>query len=56
MKGLYGSTLTDNNYTWPTEYDWYDTESLNGTRTTFLDAFLPTNTSTTVNFYAKSPE
>ena len=44
MTGLYGSTLADNGYEWPNEYWWY--ESYNGgqgsgTRTTFLDAFLP---------------
>jgi hypothetical protein len=24
MDGLYGSTLENNNYEWPTEYDWYE--------------------------------
>jgi hypothetical protein len=56
MKGLYGSTLADNGYIWPTEYDWYDSQSLDGTRTTFLDAFLPTSESVIVNFYAKKTE
>lgn len=36
MTGLYGQTLAQNKYTWPTEYDWYDGD----THTTFLDAFL----------------
>jgi len=59
MSGLYGSTLTANNYTWPTEYDWYSSYNAqnqpNGTRTTFLDAFLPTSTDTTVEFYGTTP-
>ncbi len=58
MTGLYGSTLADNNYTWPTNYDWYSSGgnngSTSGTRTTFLDAFLPTSTDTTINFYGSS--
>lgn len=40
MTGLYGQTLAQNNYTWPTEYDWYDDED---TQVTFLDAFLDAN-------------
>ena len=55
MTGLYGSTLAENNYTWPTEYDWYDSYNWNtatGTRFTFYDAFLPPNNETTINFYA----
>ncbi len=59
MTGLYGSTLADNQYTWPTEYDWYSSYNYqnqpNGTRTTFLDAFLPTSNDTTVNFYGSTP-
>lgn len=57
MSGLYGSTLADNKYTWPTEYNWYDQGSSNGgvggTRLTFLDAFLPTEESTTLKYYAQ---
>ncbi|MBO4881097.1 MAG: InlB B-repeat-containing protein, partial [Firmicutes bacterium] len=61
MNGLYGSTLADHNYTWPTEYDWYSGHSDNsgdvsGTRTTFLDAFLPASSATTVNFYGSDTE
>ena len=55
--GLYGQTLAQNDYTWPTEYDWYDNKSGNsatGTRTTFLDGFLPTSDTTTLNYYAAS--
>ena len=61
--GLYGSTLSENGYTWPEEYDWYSTGGNNGstggTRTTFMSAFLPTDVSTsgntvTVNFYGAS--
>ncbi len=59
MTGLYGSTLEANDYEWPTEYDWYETGGNNGvtsgTRTTFLDAFLPASASTTVNFYGSTP-
>ena len=57
MSGLYGSTLAENDYTWPAAYDWYDGYNGSqgtGTRTTFLDAFLPTSDSTTVNFYARA--
>ena len=70
MTGLYGQTLADNGYTWPMDHWWYDKEegsSGTRTRTTFLDAFLPTSvcdetyygsatssTSTTINFYKES--
>ncbi len=47
MTGLYGSSLAENNYTWPTNRWWYDDYNYtyggysgSGTRTTFLDAFL----------------
>lgn len=57
--GLYGSSLADNDFTWPTDYDWYDNHydggAVSGTRTTFLDAFLPTDGSATVNFYGVEP-
>ncbi|WP_026506908.1 InlB B-repeat-containing protein [Butyrivibrio sp. MC2013] len=60
MSGLYASTLEANNYTWPNEYDWYSGYNYqnqgSGTRTTFLDAFIPTSNNTTVNFYAKEIE
>lgn len=55
--GLYGSTLQKNGYTWPEDYWWYDTLTNNkpsGTRTTFLDAFLPTTDTTTVNYYGET--
>ncbi|MBQ9435938.1 MAG: InlB B-repeat-containing protein, partial [Bacteroidales bacterium] len=57
MTGRYGSTLAQNGYTWPTEYDWHESYSGNtgtGTRTTFLDAFLPTSDETTIKFYASA--
>ena len=62
MTGLYGSTLADNNYTWPTDHNWYDSSSTDwggnptGTRTTFLDAFLPTSNNTTIDFYGFDSE
>ena len=41
--GLFGQTLEQNGYSWPTEYSWYETGSntggTSGTRTTFLDSF-----------------
>ena len=51
MTGLYGQTLAQNNYTWPTnrwwyddyDYDWFNGYSGAGTRTTFLDAFILAN-------------
>lgn len=56
--GLYGQTLEQNGYVWDTAYDWYNTGGNNGTasgtRTTFLDAFLPTETADTVNFYGNA--
>ena len=59
FNGRYGSTLAQNDYTWPAEYDWRasggNNGSTSGTRTTFLDAFLPASTSTTVNFYGSDP-
>ena len=54
MTGLYGSSL---NGEWPSEYWWYSSYSGstgNGTRTTFLDAFLPSGTNTEVNFYGNT--
>lgn len=59
ISGRYGSTLAENSVAWPEEYDWYETGSNNGTasgtRTTFLDAFLPASTSTQVDFYGSTP-
>lgn len=60
FKGLYGATLADRDYTWPTEYDWHSTGGNNGstggTRTTFLVGFLPTGEdTTTLTFYGSSP-
>ena len=52
--GLYGSSL---NGEWPSEYWWYSGYSGStgtGTRTTFLDAFLPSGTETEVNFYGNT--
>ncbi|MBQ6136236.1 MAG: hypothetical protein IJI73_02575 [Kiritimatiellae bacterium] len=69
MTGLYGQTLADNGYTWDSTQWWYDkpSSSSSRTRTTFLDAFLPTSgsdetfygenpssTSTTINFYKEA--
>ena len=57
MTGLYGQRLEDTGYTWPTNRWWYDDYSQNywgyygtGTRTTFMDAFLPP-TGTSETFY-----
>lgn len=36
--GLYGQTLAQNGYTWPSKYDWYN--SSRSMRLTFLDAFI----------------
>ena len=73
--GLYGSTLAANGYTWPAEYWWYDDYEGrapyegDGTRTTFLDAFILANGasedifygftsagSRTVNFYKQNAD
>jgi uncharacterized repeat protein (TIGR02543 family) len=44
-EGLYGQSLTEQGYIWPTDYGWYDEHTSSGgtggTHTTFLDAFLP---------------
>ena len=59
MTGLFGSTLEKNGYTWPLDKWWYDQSPLNlsstvsRTRTTFLDAFIPATTATTVNYYGQ---
>ena len=57
MTGLYGSSLASNNYKWPTDYKWTNTtSSQGGSRTTFLDAFIPNNGagSTSQTFYGHS--
>lgn len=36
--GLYGQTLAQNGYTWPSKYDWYNSSGSN--QLTFLDAFI----------------
>lgn len=59
MRGLYGSSLVSNGYTWPTNRWWYNNYNYSplggysgaGTRTTFLDAFLPPNGGSTMTFY-----
>ena len=57
--GLYGSTLEENGFSWPPEYDWYatgdDYGNVGGTRTTFMSAFLPTDNQTIVEFYGNDP-
>jgi len=56
--GLYGSTLKENGYTWPNKYDWYANGNnyggTSGTRTTFMNAFLPTDNQKTVRFYGSA--
>ena len=43
--GLYGQTLEQNGYTWPTDYRWNQYQSGNGVTLTFLDAFIFDNLS-----------
>lgn len=57
MSGLFGSTLAENGYTWPSNYWWYSSYmgwrppyQGTGTRTTFMDAFIPP-TGYSMNFY-----
>lgn len=56
--GLYGQTLEQNGYVWDTKFDWNSVGNTNGTtsgtHTTFLDAFLPTENTTTIPFYGGS--
>lgn len=52
--GLYGQTLAQNGYTWPSEYDWYNRSESN--RLTFLDAFIfdnlePYGDATSISLY-----
>ena len=49
--GLYGSSLADNGYEWPSEYDWYYGS---GTRMTFMDAFIPPDGGTSMTFRAEN--
>lgn len=59
MTGLYGSSLSSNGYTWPTNRWWYDSYGYDsyygyygkGTRTTFLDAFKLSNDASSQTFY-----
>ena len=58
MTGLYGSSITGNGYTWPTNRWWYDSYTSSwgiyygaGTRTTFLDAFIISDGSDSQTFY-----
>ncbi|MBR5708550.1 MAG: InlB B-repeat-containing protein, partial [Oscillospiraceae bacterium] len=57
ISGLYGQSLSETGQPWPTDYDWFDSHSgstANGTHTTFLDAFLPTEEGKTLLiFYGK---
>lgn len=61
MTGLYGQTLESQGYTWPTNRWWYDSYSQQwgsysgaGTRTTFLDAFIIADGSSSQIFYGFS--
>ena len=68
MTGLYGQTLEQNGYEWPTEYWWNAKDDGSGSRTTFLDAFMPPDLkdqtyygiapsqgdTTTINFYKEA--
>lgn len=55
FQGLYGQTLVSNGYKWPEDHDWYDKYDddnvATGTRTTFMDAFLPTDNQKNLKFY-----
>lgn len=59
--GLYGQTLAQNGYTWPSQYDWYKMPSGYGNEhLTFLDAFIfdtlsDYGSATEVNVYGGSP-
>lgn len=56
--GLYGASLSGSGYEWPTDYNWYDGHNnrggISGTRTTFMDAFLPPDGGSTLNFYGSA--
>lgn len=56
--GLYGQTLAQNGYTWPSQNDWYNSSKNN--HLTFLDAFIfdtldEYGTSTEINLYGYDP-
>lgn len=56
--GLYGQTLAQNGYTWPSQYDWYS--GYGNEHLTFLDAFIfdtlsDYGSATEVNVYGGSP-
>ena len=59
MTGLYGSSLASNGYTWPTNRWWYDSYDsilgvpigVDGTRTTFLDAFKLSDDASSQTYY-----
>ena len=56
--GLYGQTLAQNGYTWPSQKDWYNSSKNN--HLTFLDAFIfdtldEYGTSTEINLYGYDP-
>ena len=57
MTGLYGQTLSQNGYTWPTNRWWYDGYGWlivyygTGTRTTILDAFILSDGGSEQTFY-----
>ena len=50
--GLYGSSLEDNGYEWPAEYDWYYNYR---TRMTFMDAFIPPDGGSSMTFSGYDP-
>ena len=63
--GLYGQTLAQNGYTWPSEYKWYTNKNNNGntsgTNITFLDAFISDDyadygSETVLNLYGSEEE
>lgn len=56
--GLYGQTLAQNGYTWPSQKDWYNSSKKN--HLTFLDAFIfdtldEYGTLTEINLYGYNP-
>ena len=56
--GLYGQTLAQNGYTWPSQKDWYNSSKNN--HLTFLDAFIfdtldEYGTLTEINLYGYNP-
>ena len=55
MTGLYGQTLASKGYTWPSQYWWYPSldwwGNPSGSRTTFLDAFILPDGSSSITYY-----